>query len=161
VSNLDPRADLTQSPIIWVSLGCQGRVAPAPHDVTKREQVLPLTLGGFLKDGPEAERVQGVCGPDNSRNLLNCDIYNGLLGWTITEVTLYVSWSPYEKKDLRYYQVPVTIQPQTTEHVTVRLGLQLPPDEVDEVYEVLHHGKFQTSRQWAWQNIGAKGYPAN
>jgi hypothetical protein len=111
------------------------------HDNVKRDQILPLTLGGFLKDGPETERVTGMCRADNTRTLLNCDIYNGLPGWAITEVTLAVSWSPYEKDDVRYYQVAAMIKPRTTEHVTVRLGLQLPA-------------------RWVWQNMGAKGYPA-
>jgi len=66
---------------------------------------------------------------------------NGLPGWTITEVTSAVTWSPYGKDDVRYFQVPVIIQPRTTEHVAVRLGLQLPT-------------------RWSWQNVGAKGYPA-
>jgi hypothetical protein len=141
---------------VLASSGCANQAAPTPHESLTQEQVLPLTFGGFLKDGPEAEQVQGVCGTDDTRNLLNCDIYNGLPGWTITEVTLVITWSPYEKENVRYYQVPIVIEPRTTEHVTVRLGLQLPPDDILK----LPRGKVARSSRWHWQNAGAKGYPA-
>jgi hypothetical protein len=130
---------------IVASFGCGNQSAPASHEEPKREQVLPLMLGGWLKGGPEAEMVDGVCGTDYTRNVLICDIYNGLPGWTLSEVTLSVAWSPYKDGDSRIFQVPVTIKPRTTERVTVGLGLRLPPDD----------------KHWAWQNVGAKGYPAN
>ena len=141
---------------ILASFGCGNQTVPAAHESVKREQVLPLTFGGFLKDGPEAERVEGVCGTVDTHNLLNCDIYNGLPGWTLTEVTLVVTWAPYEKDDVRNYQVPIIIKPRTTETVTVRLGLQLPPDDVLN----LRPGKVETVSRWQWQIVGAKGYPA-
>ena len=134
--------------------GCGNRSAPATHEDMKRAQVLPLTFGGFLKDGPEAERVRGVCVTDDTRILLSCDIYNGLPGWTLTEVTLAVTWSPYGDGDKGDYQIPTVIKPRTTEHVTVRLGIQLPPDSVF----TLPHGKVTTHRGWAWLPVGAKGY---
>jgi hypothetical protein len=144
------------APGILASFGCSNQTAPAPHESVKQEQPLPLTFGGFLKDGPEAERVGGVCGTDYTRNLLNCDIYNGLPGWIITEITLVVTWAPYEKNDSRYYQIPIIIEPRMTEHVTLRLGLRLPPDDVFK----LPHGKVQTSSHWHWQTVGARGRPA-
>jgi len=140
--------------IVLASFGCGNQSAPATHENVKPELVLPLTLGGFLKDGPEYERLGGVCAPDDARTLLNCDIYNGLPGWTITEVTLFVSWLPYA--DVRHYQVPILIKPQTAEHVTVRLGLQLPPDD----FSKLPHGRVTRHQRWSWQVEGAKGYPA-
>ena len=117
--------------------------APVARQEVKREQVLPLTLAGFLKDGPKAEKIEGVCGPNITRNLLNCDIYDGLPAWTITEVTLFVSWWPY-KEDNRRFHVPITIKPLTTQHVTVRLGLQLPPDDVR--FKLPH-------KRWSWQPV--------
>ena len=36
------------------SCGCGSQSAPASHEEVKRVQTLPLTFGGFLKDGPEA-----------------------------------------------------------------------------------------------------------
>jgi hypothetical protein len=110
----------------------------------------------FLKDGPEAEQIGGVCGPDDTRNLLNCDIYNGLPGYIITEVTLLVTWFPVEDDNARRFNVPITIKPLTTEHIVVRLGLQLPPDNVFTD----PHGKVTAHKRWAWENVGAKGYPA-
>jgi hypothetical protein len=138
------------------SVGCQHPSASPPRSEISDEQVLPITFGGFLKDGPENETLNGVCGTDISRNLLNCDIYNGFPAWTITEVTLAVSWAPYGNGDVRYFRVPVTIQPQQSEHVTVRLGLQLPPDEV---LRIPSH-KAQLLQHWGWQTVGANGRPA-
>ena len=134
---------------------CRTQTEAVPHDDVKRDQVLPLTFGGFLKDGPESERVEGMCGLDYTRSLLNCDLYNGLPGWVITEVTLNVTWSPYGDDDIRYFRVPISIKPLTKEHTTVRLGLTLPPDEVSKIGRSV-----LTSRHWGWQNVGAKGYPA-
>ncbi len=84
--------------------GCQaGQYGPSAQRESKRqEQELPLTLGGFLKDGPETEKLDGVCGPDETRNVVSCDVYNGLPAWTITEVTFVVTWSPYKDDDKRY-----------------------------------------------------------
>jgi hypothetical protein len=136
--------------------GCGNHVAIGAHENSKAEQILPLTFGGFLKDGPEAEQVHGICGPDETRNLLNCDIYNGLPGWVLTAVTLRVTWIPYEETNVRDYDVPVIIRPLTTENVVVRLGLQLPPDNV----LMFPHGKVTRHNRWGWQNVGARGYPA-
>ena len=141
---------------ILASVGCEKQSAPAIHENVRREQVLPLTFGGFLKDGSETEKIGGVCGTDDTRILLNCDIYNGLSGWTISEVTLDVIRVASEGDSARRYNVPITIKPLTTEHVTVRLGLQLPPDTVFKS----PHGKVTTRQRWAWQSVGAKGYPA-
>lgn len=135
--------------------GCGNQAPPATHENEKREQVLPLTLGGFLKDGPEAEKIDGVCSTDETRRSLICDIYNGLPGWTVTEVTLVVTWQPPGNDSSRLYNVPITIKPLTTERVTVRLGLQLPPDNF---FKFL--GKATRNTRWGWQHVGAKGYPA-
>ena len=136
------------------SFGCRNQSAPAVHaGVGPQEQVLPLTFGGFLKNGPEAEKVEGICNPDRTRSVLNCDVYNGLPGWTITEVTLRVAHYPYEGDDARDYEVPITIKPRTTEQVTVRLGLQLPPDSK------WADGKVKAQTNWTWLPVGAKGYP--
>lgn len=126
--------------------GCGNHVAVGAHENTRPEQILPLTFGGFLKDGPEAEQVSGVCGPDETRNLLNCDIYNGLPEWIITAVTLRVTWAPYNDQDTRDYDVPVVIQPHTTERVPVRLGMQLPLADA-----------FTKHQRWGWLISGAKG----
>jgi hypothetical protein len=142
--------------VSFACVGCQKPGASTPRSEVSDEQVLPITFGGFLKNGPENETLDGVCGTDDSRNLLTCDIHNGLSGWTITEVTLAVTWAPYGDGDKRYFRVPVTIQPEQSEHVAVRLGLQLPPDDVLN----LGSRKGQTLQHWGWQTIGAKGRPA-
>jgi hypothetical protein len=75
---------------VLLIIGCERETAPTQSGSAKREQELPLTFGGFLKGGPEDERLDGVCGPDLSRNVVECDIYNGLPGWRITEITIKV-----------------------------------------------------------------------
>jgi hypothetical protein len=139
-----------------VLCSCGDRSTTVTRENAQQDRALPLTLGGFLKDGPEAERVEGVCEHDYTRTVLNCDLYNGLRGWVVTEVTLAVTWLPYRDGDLRYYQVPITIRPFTTERATIRLGLQLPNDEV-----VNRAGKVEALQHWRWQNIGTKGHSAN
>jgi hypothetical protein len=129
---------------LGASSGCGRQNSPTARAEAKREQVLPLTFGGFLKDGPEAEKVGGVCRPNDRRSLLDCDIYNGLSGWTITGVTLFLSWSPYEGDDSRYYEVRAVIKPRTAEHVSVRLGLG---------------SRWVRTSHWSWLIFGAKGYP--
>lgn len=127
------------------SCGIQNATAARREDVD-----LPLTYGGFLKDGPQTERIDGTCRPDNSRTILSCDLYNGLPGWTLTEVTLRLTRSPYKDEDVRDYKAAVVIKPFTAENVTIRLGLQLPADD--------HFRKYIFSH-WGWLLVGAKGYP--
>jgi hypothetical protein len=137
--------------IILASFGCGNQPAPAAHESAKREQVLPLTYGGFLEGDHEAEKLDGACWADNTRLLLNCDFYNGLPGWTISEVLLRVAW--LTRDNVRDYRIPIIIKPLTTEHVTVRLGQQLPP-EPDTPRELPLEKK-----SWTWLILGAKGYP--
>jgi hypothetical protein len=116
----------------------------------KAEQDLRITFGGFVENHPEGGQLGGVCGTDTTRNVLNCDIYNGLLEWTVTEITLAVTWSPYRDDDKRYYRVRLSIESLKTERVSVRLGLQLPPDDVVGT---------RTMKHWAWLIAGARGTP--
>lgn len=115
----------------------------------KAEQDLRITVGGFPQDRPEGGKLAGVCGTDSTRNVLNCDIYNGLLDWTVTEIILAITWSPYGDDDKRYYRVRVSIEPLKTERVSVRLGLQLPPDDMVAA---------GTMKHWAWLIKSARGY---
>ncbi len=114
------------------------------------DQDLHITFGGFVEKHPEGGKLGGVCGPDIKRDVLTCDIYNGLLDWTVTEIILAVTWSPYSDDDKRYYRVRVSIKPLKTEHVSVRLGMQLPPDTAIGT---------NTSRHWSWLIANARGYP--
>ena len=116
------------------------------------ERDLRITWGGFVEGQPERGKVGGVCEPDIPRNVLSCDIYNGLLDWTVSEINLVVTWSPYRDDDKRAYRIHLALEPLKADHVTVRLGLQLPPDDVVQ-------GK--TFRHWGWQIVAAKGYRAN
>ena len=112
------------------------------------DQDLRITLGGHIEDRPESGKLAGVCGTDNTRNVMNCDIYNGLLDWRVT--VFAVVWSPYGDDNRRYYRVHVSIEPLKTEHMSVRLGLQLPPDDVVEDRMIRH---------WSWLIAKARGHP--
>lgn len=130
----------------------KNHAAPVARALT--EQDLPITIAGFLQGGNEQEKIDGVCGTDETRNVLNCDIHNGLSGWTITESTLGLLYWPYKDDDVRYYRISKAIAPLTTEHISIRLGLQLPPDEMPV------GRKTQGIRHWRWLIVRAKGRPA-
>ena len=115
----------------------------------KPEQDLRITVGGFVEDHPEGGKLEGVCGTDYTRNVLDCDIYNGLLDRTVTEIMLVVVWSPYGDDNKRFYRVRVSIEPLKTEHVSVRLGLQLPADDVVKPGKITH---------WKFLIASARGY---
>jgi hypothetical protein len=115
-----------------------------PTEPVQSDQQLPLTLGGFVLGGAENERVQGVCYLGTGREVLECDMYNGLTKWTLTELTIVVTWFPYNDDDKRYYRTPVVVEPLTTSRITARLGLVLPREK----------------SKWAWQTVGARGRPA-
>jgi hypothetical protein len=120
------------------------------------EQDLVLTFGGFLQGGDERQKLEGVCGTDQTRNVLSCDIYNGLQGWTVTELTFVITWTPYEEKNKRTFAQRVSIEPLKTEHVDIRLGLQLPPDTQFRNKRGVPIG--QPQNHWAWLIVGAKGH---
>src|ERR1035437_8915361 len=74
-----------------VSLACVERTPSG--DVNPREepeQDLKITYGGFIQNGPEDQLLDGQCGSDAMRNVLKCDVHNGLMDWNITEVTFQV-----------------------------------------------------------------------
>jgi hypothetical protein len=140
--------------IVLVIIGCAKQTASTQGDRPKPEQDLPLTFGGFLQGGPQEERLTGVCTPDLAREVLNCDVYNGLPAWKISEITIVVTWSPYNQEDKRSFRVPTAITPMTTEHCAVRLGLQLPEDE----WLTRNRRPQDRLNKWGWQIMGAKGY---
>jgi hypothetical protein len=76
--------------------------------------------------------------------------------WAVREVTLVVTWSPYGQDDKRYYSERVSIDPQKTERVTIRLGLQLPLDTQLRNKRGLPIGP--PSQHWGWNLAGAKGH---
>src|SRR5260370_36150843 len=78
---------------------------PAPKPVA--EQVLRITYGGFVQNGPEDQLLNGVCGTDATRNVVDCDIHNGLMDWNITEITFQVI--PTRDEQQHYYRERVSI----------------------------------------------------
>src|SRR5579872_832282 len=64
--NLSPNQITAIQPLLqskYIDMG-----APSPHADVKRDRVLPLTFGGFLKDSPDSERVEGTCAHDLTRS---------------------------------------------------------------------------------------------
>jgi hypothetical protein len=127
-----------------------------PQPKQDNDTDLRLTLGGFLDGHPEEGELDGVCTPDAARTSVDCDIYNGLTGWAVREVTLVVTWSPYGQDDKRYYSERVSIDPQKTERVPIRLGLQLPLNTQVRNKRGVPIGR--PSQHWGWNLVGAKGH---
>jgi hypothetical protein len=104
-----------------------------------------------MQGGDEHQKIDGVCGTDETRNVLNCDIHNGLQDWRVTELVIRVTWAPYSEDDVRDFRQRISIAPLTTETIHVRLGAQLPTD----TYLL---GKADS--HWSWLVVNAKGVPA-
>src|ERR1022692_2040395 len=95
--------------VAFALLGCGVMTFSEKSNDSPRGQELPLTFGGFIENHPDRGELSGTCTPDAARSVLNCDLYNGLLDWTLTEVTVAVTWSPYGQDDKRYYREIVSI----------------------------------------------------
>lgn len=118
---------------------------------SKPDQGLHITRGGTIQDHPDRGKLRGECGTDTTRTLLICDISNGLLDWTVTQVILTVYCSECGPNNTGYYRAPVSIEPLKTERVSLSLGLQLPPDKVVGP---------TTVPAWGWQLVSARGFRA-
>ena len=142
--------------LVCALMGCQAsQVSEAPKQAPAKDQDLRLTAGGFIEDHPEGGAVNGVCTSETNHDVLDCDIYNGLVDWTVTEITLGVTWFPYTDDDKRYFRETVFIEPLKTSRVSIRLGLQLPEDEV-----IRRRSKPPvTLNHWSWLITGARGLP--
>jgi hypothetical protein len=153
------RASLTQSlfilPALFLSLvfiACDETHSRDLHPAQQQEQDLAITLGGFVQNGPQDQLLDGQCTPDPTRTALECDIHNGLMDWNITEVTFQVI--PIGDDAHHYYREQLSIASLQTEHVTIKLGMQLLPDDQIKV-RGRPIGKPQS--HWGWLVVGAKG----
>jgi hypothetical protein len=136
-----------------ISVACDESATPrVATSKEEPEQDLRITYGGFIQNGPQDQLLDGVCGTDVTRNTVNCDIHNGLLGWNVTEVTFQIIRTGDDQQ--HYYRQRVPIAPLQTEHVGIRLGMQLPADDY-----IKYRGKpgGQTLSRWSWLIVGAKG----
>lgn len=122
---------------------------PAP------EQALVITFGGFLQNGPQDELLDGQCGLNQTRDVLQCDIHNGLMKWNISEITFQVIRIGDPENEHHYYRERVSIESLQTETFTIKLGMQLPAD----TYFKMRNGQTHTSTHWSWLIVGAKGTP--
>jgi hypothetical protein len=113
---------------------------------------LKITFGGFIQNGPEDQLLNGVCGTEATRNVLNCDVHNGLVDWNIREVTFQVI--PTGDSEQHYYRERTSIAPLQTERVSIRLGMQLPRDEY---IKFLGQPGGQSLSHWSWLIVGTKG----
>lgn len=141
--------------LVCTLLGCDTTQLSEKPTASPKAQDLAITLGGFIENHPEGGTLGGTCVPEQMRSVLKCDVYNGLQNWTLTEITLVVTWLPYNQDDKRYHRETVSIEPLQTEQVSIRLGLQLPADDVIR----LRKGPPIISKHWGWTYAGAKGLP--
>jgi hypothetical protein len=137
---------------LLLSLACE-TTPPVESSSPKPEQELAITFGGFIKDGPENELLDGQCGENVTRDVLECDIHNGLMKWNITEITFQVMRRDDKDGERHYYRERISIAPLQTETVTIKLGMELPAD----TRLPLRNRPAQTARHWHWLIVGAKG----
>jgi hypothetical protein len=130
-------------------VSCARTTSQSPENGARQEQELQITIGGHIADYPEEGRLGGECGLDSTRNELRCKIDNGFSHWKLTEVTLIVTWYPYEDDDHGDYRLPASIAPLTNEKVTARLGPRLPPDDTV---------RGRAMQNWGWTYGPVKGY---
>jgi len=138
--------------LLLMSSACEETKPNDPAPKGTPEQDLRITYGGFVQNGPQDQILDGVCGTDVTRNNVTCDIHNGLEGWNVTEVTFQIIRTGDDQQ--HYYRQRISIAPLQTEHVDIRLGMQLPADDY-----IKCRGKLggQTLSHWSWLIVGAKG----
>jgi hypothetical protein len=144
--------------LLLASLACEEAKPPAPTAPKEiPEQDLKITYGGFRQDGPQDQLLDGVCGTDVTRNNVDCDVHNGLIDWNVTEVTFQIIRTGDKDDQQHYYRERVSIPALQTQHVSIRLGMQLPADDY-----IKHRGKpgGHTFSHWSWLIVQAKGTPA-
>ncbi|MFZ0798888.1 MAG: hypothetical protein WCA13_16015 [Terriglobales bacterium] len=144
---------------VWIvlavgfDLACvENKPAPDAKAGEPAEQNLTITYGGFIQNGPEDQLLNGVCGTDLTRNVLNCDVHNGLVDWNVTEVTFQVI--PTGDSEQHYYRERLSIAPLQTGHVSIRLGMQLP---ADDYIKLRGRPGGRTQTHWNWLIVEAKG----
>ena len=145
--------------MLLLMVACDGASPPAANPSTaphpQAEQDLPITLGGFIHNGPEDQKLDGQCGTNITRDALQCDVHNGLMPWNITELTFQVIRNSDPETEHHYYRERVSIGSLQTETVNIKLGIQLPAD----TRYTISKGKPIVSSHWNWLIVGAKGTP--
>lgn len=134
-------------------LACNVSRSPESNPKFMPEQELTVTFGGFLQNGPEDQRLEGECSPNATRDLLQCDIHNGLLKWRIAEITFQVIRTSDKEDDRHYYRQRVSIEPLQTQSASFKLGMQLPSD----TYLPTRDGPRKSLAHWDWLIVDAKG----
>lgn len=141
--------------LLLLTLACDETKSPASNPIPKPqiEQNLTITLGGFIENGPEDQLLDGQCRPNLTRDVLQCDIHNGLIPWNITEITFQVIRTGDPENEHHYYRERVSIASLQTATVTIKLAMQLPADT-----RLTFRGRqTSTMTHWEWLIVGAKG----
>jgi hypothetical protein len=134
-------------------LACDESPRAAANPKPEPEQDLTITFGGFIQNGPQDQLLDGQCSRNVTRDVLQCDIHNGLMNWNITEITFQVMRPSDPQNENHYYREPVSIASLQTETITIKLGMQLPAD----TYFKKRNGEVDTFTHWSWLIVGAKG----
>lgn len=142
--------------MLLLTLACDESRNPASHTVPKSqpEQDLAITFGGFIQNGAQDQLLDGQCHTNLTRDVLECDIHNGLIPWNIMEITFQVIRAGEKPEgEHHYYRERVSIASLQTQTVTIKLGMQLPAD----THLTFRGGKSSTMSHWSWLIVGAKG----
>lgn len=140
---------------LLLGLACDETGSPSSSEAPKprAEQDIVLTFGGFIQNGPQDQLLDGQCTPNSTRDALRCDIHNGLVPWNITEITFQVIRAGDPGEERHYYRERASVLSLQTETITIKLGMQLPPD----TRLTLSSGQVRTMSHWSWLIVGAKG----
>jgi hypothetical protein len=137
-------------------IGCETAPSTVSNPEQELEQDLTMTFGGFLQNGPQDELLDGQCSRNATRDVLQCDVHNGLMKWNISEITFQVIRTGDPENERHYYRQRVSIAPLQTETMVIKLGMRLPAD----TYLNMHNREVKTFTHWSWLIVGAKGRPA-
>jgi len=120
------------------------------------DQDLLLTIGGFMRDNAEGGTLTGECSPGAGPQELACEIYNGIQGWTVTQVSIQVDWAPALGGRARFYRPPILIESFKSGRVSITVESPLPANSGGSPSG---RGSI-ASRNWSWAIVGARGYRA-
>ncbi|MBZ5682236.1 MAG: hypothetical protein LAO24_19255 [Acidobacteriia bacterium] len=146
-------AALLVAPLLLCLACTDGAPSAESSPKAKPEQDLAITFGGFVQNGPEDQLLDGQCQANLTRDVLQCDMHNGLMKWNITEIAFQVIRTGDREDERHYYRQRISIAPLQTETVTIKLGMQLPADTRVSI----KGGTARTLTHWQWLVVGAKG----
>lgn len=119
-----------------------------------RTEVLKINpFSGGIVDDPTGGTIDALCHPLSGGTELQCDVYNGLQKWHLSEVEFSIIADMREHDEpARRIRVAIHAPPLSSGKVDFVLGTKLAPDTFGPKGERFEH--------WAFAVTGAKAYKA-